>query len=610
MTEFRGLSGDLYEIGAPIYQGRFVTVYKATKNGTDPVAVKELRNSKAGDASAEYYYEGRLLEREWEVSQSLRSLPHEHLLLVDDRFSISDAEYYVMPLAEKDLAALMGRVSDEQVLEIVRQIAAGLQELSVASVLHRDIKPSNVLYFGGAWRLADFGVSKIEGNSGTATWTGTGTLDYWAPELFSGNSENVLTDMYSLGCLVYALRMGQPPFLGSSNLRRDHETVVPVIDAAVGPVLGRLINRLLAKDPQARPSSPEDVLRLCGRVESALQERFLQVELAYSKMDALEDANRARQQRTEKLYQDAAARLEYVVETAYAQLQEMSIDVIFSKEQRTSTWFLRLKRHQLNVVLSANQEWDHEYDLVCFASIVLLQEGASSSGRVKANLVCEETENGLRWSIIRFRQESSQEMFGIATDSDFLRAYPFGWPSNSIVLALRAALTSESLLELFSAVVLQELDVEDPPVRPPARRDAAEMFAMFDPELSLSTGALDYETKIGVVISGFGMGDLDRNEPSGALDYVVRAQNGGLAAVEVKHKKRGQLVRKDLVKAVAAADRMNLHKVVVVTNAPLSEEVREINGVGFLDGVEVEAVTWENDDDTGLLQRVIARSFR
>lgn len=165
----------------------------------------------------------------------------------------------VMPLAERSLADELiedpaGLVEDALLL-VLRDVTAGLVELAETGVVHRDLKPGNVLLHAGAWRLADFGMSRdLDVRTATTTFTYGGTLPYWAPERWRGQPATHKSDLYALGCLAHELATGTWPFPGFDRTDQQYQHLhAPAPAAPVSPTLARWILRLLDKDPARRP---------------------------------------------------------------------------------------------------------------------------------------------------------------------------------------------------------------------------------------------------------------------------------------------------------------------------------------------------------------------
>ncbi len=110
-------------------------------------------------------------------------------------------------------AGLLG----ERSAQIAVEVCAALKHAHDHGIIHRDLKPANLLYARDeSVKLLDFGIAKLFGNTGITTGSVMGTADYMAPEQAEGKPVGPRTDLYSLGCVMYALLAGRPPFSGKS----------------------------------------------------------------------------------------------------------------------------------------------------------------------------------------------------------------------------------------------------------------------------------------------------------------------------------------------------------------------------------------------------------
>ncbi|MFD8332942.1 protein kinase [Streptomyces solisilvae] len=162
------------------------------------------------------------------------------------------------------------------------QIADGLAAAHTAGIVHRDLKPANVILTqGGTVKVLDFGMGRIVDDPDetrlTSTGVSVGTARYMAPEQFRANQVTQAADLYALGCVLYEMLVGVPPFTSESpyELARKHvgeaPTPIAVIRTGVPAELARLVDRLLAKDPADRPVDAvavrDALLPLAGRAE-------------------------------------------------------------------------------------------------------------------------------------------------------------------------------------------------------------------------------------------------------------------------------------------------------------------------------------------------------
>jgi serine/threonine-protein kinase len=148
-------------------------------------------------------------------------------------------------------------------IRLLAQVADGLAALHEAGVVHRDLKPANVLLEpDGTAAIGDLGLAR-GGRDTVLTRPGQvlGTLEYLAPEVIRGQPASRASDIYALGCLVYAVLTGQPPFSGGGTMRTAfaHLQEPPPDLAGIRPELGEAmaaaVRPALAKEPDERPGS-------------------------------------------------------------------------------------------------------------------------------------------------------------------------------------------------------------------------------------------------------------------------------------------------------------------------------------------------------------------
>jgi serine/threonine protein kinase len=151
-------------------------------------------------------------------------------------------------------------------VDLVTQVAGGLADAHAAGLVHRDIKPANVLLRrrddgGYTAYLADFGIARRLDADQTRTALATvGTPTYMAPELHTGGRPGVASDVYSLGCLLWATLTGSAPYAGTSDFEvvtahRDHPVPQLADDTPLARGLNDVLRRTMAKDPRDRPAS-------------------------------------------------------------------------------------------------------------------------------------------------------------------------------------------------------------------------------------------------------------------------------------------------------------------------------------------------------------------
>jgi tRNA A-37 threonylcarbamoyl transferase component Bud32/tetratricopeptide (TPR) repeat protein len=242
------------------------------------VVVKVLAPELAAAISADRF------EREIRLAASLQQA---NILPVIAAGDLEGLPFYTMPYVEgESLRARLagGPVSLPVAVDILRDVAKALAYAHERGVVHRDIKPDNILLSGRSAVVADFGIAKAiaaaqektAGATLTQLGTAVGTPAYMAPEQAAGDpGTDHRADIYAFGCMAYELLAGHPPFHGLSphKLMAAHmgETPRPIEELRPDcpPTLARLITRCLAKDPDRRPASADELLQELDTTTSA-----------------------------------------------------------------------------------------------------------------------------------------------------------------------------------------------------------------------------------------------------------------------------------------------------------------------------------------------------
>ena len=253
-----------YSLISELGRGGMGAVYEAQAEDGTPVALKVLKASLGKDSNhrRRFEREGRALER----------FTHPHVVgLVGRGFDKESKRAYlaielVRGMDLNDLIKQRRRLSPGETIYIMRAVASALGAAHEKNLLHRDIKPGNVLLTPhGDVKVTDFGIALEEDVSLRLTAQGAvlGTPQYIAPEAIVDSDWGPPVDVYALGCMAFKTVAGRLPFV--------HRTVLELLDAHkeetpprleklvedIPPVLADLIDRMLAKDPSARPSCTE-----------------------------------------------------------------------------------------------------------------------------------------------------------------------------------------------------------------------------------------------------------------------------------------------------------------------------------------------------------------
>jgi serine/threonine-protein kinase len=249
--------GGRYALLSVLGAGGMATVYRARDEvlGRE-VAVKVL--------SPQYAADPGFLARFEREARHVAALSHPRIVTVFDCGIEGTAPFIVMELAE---GPTLWQVLDEarvlpadQAAGIAAAVCEALQAAHAAGLVHRDIKPANIVLSGGQVKVLDFGIARA-GDPGGATRTGTvlGTAAYLSPEQAAGRPAGTQADLYALGCVLFEMLTGAPPFTGDSEVaiayRHVHEDPGPPSARRPGlPArLDEITAALLAKDPDGRP---------------------------------------------------------------------------------------------------------------------------------------------------------------------------------------------------------------------------------------------------------------------------------------------------------------------------------------------------------------------
>ena len=161
-----------------------------------------------------------------------------------------------------------GKLSPERVIDLARQIAAGLGEAHAQGVVHRDLKPENVILArDGLVKLMDFGIARALGGNATTAQIVIGTPGYMAPEQSQGKAVDQCTDLYALGLILYECLTGRRAFAGATPvevaLKQIKERPVPPrqLLSSAPPHLEAIVMRCLEKEPSRRFASAAELQR-------------------------------------------------------------------------------------------------------------------------------------------------------------------------------------------------------------------------------------------------------------------------------------------------------------------------------------------------------------
>ena len=246
-----------YTLDRELGEGGMAVVFLARDLRHDrEVALKVLRPQVSAEIGAERF----LLE-----IKMAAGLTHPHILPVFDSGEADGLLFYVMPSMEG--RSLRERLERErqlplsEALRITREVASALDYAHRHNVVHRDIKPENILLHEGSAMVADFGIGKVLSSGGrslTQTGLAIGTPAYMSPEQSAGElSTDGRSDLYSLGCVLYEMLAGEPPFTGVSAqaiIAKRFVSPIPKVRTTrdVPEAVDAAVTRALARTPVDR----------------------------------------------------------------------------------------------------------------------------------------------------------------------------------------------------------------------------------------------------------------------------------------------------------------------------------------------------------------------
>src|SRR5918996_3183222 len=260
-----------YELRSLLGRGGMAEVFRALDRRLGrEVAVKVLSGHLLSDP--------RSVDRFQREGRTAAALNHPNVVDVYDAASEGDIHYMVMELVEgPTLAEIIeqeGQLPVPRALDIAGRVAAALQVAHDRGLVHHDVKPSNVLFDSdGEVKVADFGIARAASSDIT---TIQGTPPYVAPEQARGGRADPRSDVYSLGCVLFEMLAGRPPFVGdgaSSVIMQHLERPPPLVSDFRDDVpshVDDVVRRALAKEPARRYQSAGEFRSDIDRVAAGL----------------------------------------------------------------------------------------------------------------------------------------------------------------------------------------------------------------------------------------------------------------------------------------------------------------------------------------------------
>lgn len=273
MLHVNKVLGDRYSLGEMIGTGGMADVYIGKDlRLSRAVAIKILRSDLARDPS--------FVARFRKEAFAAAGLNHPGIVAVYDSGDENGDSYIVMELVTgqtlRDLTREGESISVDRALRIVSGVLEALEYSHSNGIVHRDIKPANIMMTeSGDIKVMDFGIARALDDIGatmTNTWNVVGTAQYLSPEQATGEVADRRSDIYSVGCLLYELLTGQPPFTGDTPVSIAFQHVstpfLPPSELVVGldPNLDTILAVALAKDPMDRYQTASEMLADVQRV--------------------------------------------------------------------------------------------------------------------------------------------------------------------------------------------------------------------------------------------------------------------------------------------------------------------------------------------------------
>ena len=254
-----------YRLEEVIGRGGMSTVYRGTDTSLDRVVAVKVALDPLVEESPIY------LARFTQEAKSAASIGHPGVVTVYDAGADGPTRFIVMEFVPgKSLADILKEerpLEPARAADIAAQVADALAAAHAAGIIHRDIKPGNIMVEpNGSVKVLDFGIARaVDGHSLTQTATVLGTSAYMSPEQALGQPVDARSDIYSLGCVLYEMLTGQPPFVAdvAAAVMHQHVRVAPKPaierNPATRAALNTLVMEMLAKQPKDRPQTAAEV---------------------------------------------------------------------------------------------------------------------------------------------------------------------------------------------------------------------------------------------------------------------------------------------------------------------------------------------------------------
>ena len=252
-----------YTILRELGHGAMGVVYEAEDpNIGRHVALKVVKTDQIGANRED------VLRRFKNEARAAGNLNHPNIITIHDAGEHEGVLFIAMEFVQgtnlADMLAKEGRLPSAKVVDIIRQVCAGLDFAHTRGIIHRDIKPANIMLADALVKITDFGIANV-GDGMTITGTVVGTPNYMSPEQVLGKTIDGRSDLFSVGVMLYQMVTGERPFEGQSittimyKIVHEEPIAPRKLDSTIHPGLSAIVEKALAKAPEARFQSGSEL---------------------------------------------------------------------------------------------------------------------------------------------------------------------------------------------------------------------------------------------------------------------------------------------------------------------------------------------------------------
>ena len=259
-----------FQIVEKLGAGGMGTVYKAKDVRLNRwVAVKALKRDFNSQSNAYKRFKNE--------AQISAQISHPNVASLYDFVQVDDRSYIIMELVKgvtlEDRIRKDGKMDEELAINYIIQVLKGLGEAHDMGILHRDLKPSNIMISSSGYvKLMDFGIAKMDNATRlTAQNKVIGTMEYLAPEIFTGKQPSRTSDLYAIGVILYEMLTGETMFKGESEASIMYQIVhhkAQIDTSSISANLVKVIKKLTSKSPKNRFRNTKDLIDALQAIKS------------------------------------------------------------------------------------------------------------------------------------------------------------------------------------------------------------------------------------------------------------------------------------------------------------------------------------------------------